>query len=1138
MKNKAKKLFILGAMVSSMFMALTACDFSHFISPSNPSNQDADSNSSKIPDNAVLENIVVINNKDGYERGEELDLTVTAYYSSDFSINVTDYEVSGYNNKETGNQTITVTYEDKSFSLDVFVREPVLLSISALSNKQSYEYGEELDIIVTANYSDGSSKQIENYQINGYNACYSGEQNLLISYENQSCSLKVKVNDPIITNIALEGYKQSYEYGEELDIVVTATYSDGSTATITDYTVEGFDNKKPGNQEVTISYYGKNSSFNTVVNNPVMTGISVSGNKNNYEYGEELDIIVTANYSDDSAIKVSNYQVEGFDNKKPGEQTVTIKYEDKTYSFNVTVNDPVLVSITAVSNKETYEYGDNLDVVVVATYSDDSQIEIKNYQVEGFDSRKEGEQTLTFSFEGKTCTLKVGVNAKRNRFPADKLASFLNSEGIKTNVPSLVGYFVWSDKVELEQDGANYFITTTKDEGTVGIDSLADQYAIALTSKGWTVNKNNGGYTALKKDGDVQMSFSTKAGLFSLRVESYSEYPTKKFVGTVVGTKSSLGDGDKIVIANPSEGFIASGFEDGSLKTIECSSSDDSLSNIARNAWRFTVNKVGSYFTLSDIHGRKLGTKGIGQLAWDEGELQWNLLITAKSALIMSVNTNYGRLCFNTYNESISTYSKTSSDTYLIYPQIFKINETDLVYPTSFTLDGKSSIGIGKTNQLSVNFYPKDSNTVETINWSSSNEAVATVDNGVVTGVSAGAAIITAKCKSKGQTLESTFKVEIKEMTLDSWTIMLYVCGSNLESDDYTGTEYAGYGYNGGNIAGYASQDIDEILQVTGQPDDVNIIIETGGTTKWKKYGIDANALSRYHVENKQLVLDEKLTKVNMGKRSTFESFLTWGLQEYPADKVGVIFWNHGGALGGVCYDDSIGSSDSLTNSETYQAYQNILPANGIDKLEFVGYDACLMQVQDIAEFNSHYFNYMVGSEETEVGDGWVYNTWIDDVYAGKDTATILKATCDGFISKNGGDQTMSYLDLSKMSDYFEKFEAMAAAIKSTAKSNYSSFKNILSSVKSFGDYYYTSGLHSYGTIDGYDLLNKLSSNATYSAYTNQINEVKSAYSSLVAYSKKGSKAGQAYGLVVIAGVYISYSTSETSFTNWRSIFK
>ena len=1116
MANKTKKLFVLGTLVAGMFMAISACDISHFVNPNNPSNQNSEESSSiKIPDGAVLNNILVINNKDAYERGEELDLTVTANYSGDFSIQVSNYQVEGFNNRQTGTQTITVTYEDKSFSLDVFVREPVFVGISASSNKQNYEFGEELSLTVVANYSDGSSEEIENYQVNGYNAQNPGEQNLVISYQGQSCSLKVTVNDPILVGLTLTGNKQSYEYGEQLDIVVTATYSDGSQSVITNYEVEGFDNKNPGEQTITVKYAGKSTSFSAVVNNPALTGISVTGNKQSYEYGEDLDIVVTANYSDDSTTNINNYEVEGFNNKQPGEQTVTIKYEDKSYSFKVTVNNPALVGITAVSNKATYDYGDELDVTVEATYSDGSKVTITDYQVSGFNSKEGGEQTLTFTYEDKSCTLKVGVNDKYNRFPADKFNSFLSSEGIKSSIPAPVGYYSWSNSVEKEQDGSNYFYTTTKDEGTVGVDSLADQYALLLSSNNWEVENKDGTYTATKKDGDVVLTFSSKNGTFALRAESYSEFPTKKFVANLIKSKASIGNGDKILIASITEEIIVSGYENGAFKTSECPTGEKGIQTVAKNAWRFTINKSGNYFTLTDINGRKLGATGLGELAWNKGSTEWSILITTDSALIMNTNTEYGRLCFNTLDGNITTYSKGANDTHLVYPQIFKVTEEDIVYPESISLDGKKSISVGNTAKLSVSYYPENANTLSKVSWSSSDENVATVESGVVTAVSVGTTTITASCLSKNTTLSTTYNVTVTENGIDSWTILVYMCGSNLESE-----------------GGYASSDIAEVLKVSNQPDDVNVVFETGGTTRWRRYNISASVLSRYHVEDKSLVLDETVAKANMGLRSTFESFLSWGLENYPAEKVGVIFWNHGGALGGVCYDDSVGRSDSLTNSETKQAFQNVLGANNIDKLEFVGYDACLMQVQDIAEFNSHYFNYMVTSEETEAGSGWVYDQWIDDVYAGKDTKTILKANCDSFVNRNGSDQTLSYLDLSKMANYFNKFETMAAAIKSTAKGNYSSFKSIINSTKKFTEFSY------YGLIDGLDFLNNLANDSTYESFADKIADAKAAYGELVAYSRRGGAAGNSNGLAIVAATSCSYPSSETSFTNWRSIFK
>lgn len=409
-----------------------------------------------------------------------------------------------------------------------------------------------------------------------------------------------------------------------------------------------------------------------------------------------------------------------------------------------------------------------------------------------------------------------------------------------------------------------------------------------------------------------------------------------------------------------------------------------------------------------------------------------------------------------------------------------------------------------------------------------------------------------------------------------NYTVMIYMCGSDLESG------YDGYSTDVNN-AGLASLDISEILSVSGQPEGVNIIIETGGSKAWKNKNISNAKLGRYHVENKKLVKDEELAYESMGKSSTFQSFLEWGLSKYPAEKTGVVLWNHGGAMWGVCYDEKK-SDDALTNSEVNTALKNAFKNTGrTEKLEWIGYDACLMQVQDIAYKNSQYFNYMVGAQESEAGEGWEYNTWIDDVYTGKDTNTILKAICDGFIAsydrKYGSqgyanDQTLSFLDLSKVSSYRNAFENLAKKVSTTiAVTQKSAFQNMMKNVKEYGtsyyedptdggystspydDYYYGNygaeyvseygcyvdwGYNYFGTFDVYDFLNKLESK--YSNLSSEISAVRNELNQLVVYNKIGGQAGESYGLCLYFPLHQAcqkskaYTSSETDFSSWRTV--
>lgn len=62
-----------------------------------------------------------------YEKGEELSMegaVVTAYYDDDSSKTITSYKVSGYDPEVTGEQTITVSFGNRTTTFKVTVAEP------------------------------------------------------------------------------------------------------------------------------------------------------------------------------------------------------------------------------------------------------------------------------------------------------------------------------------------------------------------------------------------------------------------------------------------------------------------------------------------------------------------------------------------------------------------------------------------------------------------------------------------------------------------------------------------------------------------------------------------------------------------------------------------------------------------------------------------------------------------------------------------------------------------------------------------------------------------------------------------------------------------------------------------------------
>lgn len=86
----------------------------------------------------------------------------------------------------------------------------------------------------------------------------------------------------------------------------------------------------------------------------------------------------------------------------------------------------------------------------------------------------------------------------------------------------------------------------------------------------------------------------------------------------------------------------------------------------------------------------------------------------------------------------------------------------------------------------------------------------------------------------------------------------------------------------------------------------------------------------------------------NMGDAQTLYEFLAYANENYPADKVAVTFWNHGGgSVNGAAFDE-LHNLDSLDLAEMYEAFDAVWPSDTEHPaLELVGFDTCLMATVD-----------------------------------------------------------------------------------------------------------------------------------------------------------------------------------------------
>ncbi|HQF99745.1 MAG TPA: clostripain-related cysteine peptidase, partial [Clostridia bacterium] len=192
------------------------------------------------------------------------------------------------------------------------------------------------------------------------------------------------------------------------------------------------------------------------------------------------------------------------------------------------------------------------------------------------------------------------------------------------------------------------------------------------------------------------------------------------------------------------------------------------------------------------------------------------------------------------------------------------------------------------------------------------------------------------------------------------------------------------------------------------------VVVQTGGSTSWKDIEVSAQSTDRFLIKTggKQMI-DRITVKRNFGDSKTLSEFIEFGVERYPADKYGLILWNHGaGSVKGVCFDANFGY-DGLTLSEIKEALESTKEIIG-KKFEFIGLDACLMATYDMACIIEPYADYMIASQEIEPSSGWDYKRLISNL--GKETfyADVLNSYAEKQAQKNI--YTLSAVKLSELS--------------------------------------------------------------------------------------------------------------------------
>ena len=203
--------------------------------------------------------------------------------------------------------------------------------------------------------------------------------------------------------------KIRYFVGEAFDstgLIITAYYNDNTSEQVTGYTLSSPDMSAYGSKTVTVTFDEKTVDFSILIVDITGIEIKTPPTKQEYLVGDTLDstgLTVLVKYTDGTSETIaSGFTVSDLDSSSIGEKEITVTYKNHTATFKVLVYELQGIRITHYPEKTYYRVGETFDptgLVVVAMRTDNTEKEITDYTVSGFDSSKTGVKTITVSYQ-------------------------------------------------------------------------------------------------------------------------------------------------------------------------------------------------------------------------------------------------------------------------------------------------------------------------------------------------------------------------------------------------------------------------------------------------------------------------------------------------------------------------------------------------------------------------------------------------------------------------------------------------------------------------------------------------------------------------------------------------------------------
>ena len=255
-----------------------------------------------------------------------------------------------------------------------------------------------------------------------------------------------------------------------------------------------------------------------------------------------------------------------------------------------------------------------------------------------------------------------------------------------------------------------------------------------------------------------------------------------------------------------------------------------------------------------------------------------------------------------------------------------------------------------------------------------------------------------------GPTLKPAMPVQQEDSGFKRRALMIYMIGSNLESESKC-----------------ASRELTEMLDQMPDTRASDIFLCAGGSEKWWNKDavgdLGSGEVACYRLSETGFIRMTEPRNISMGQPDTLSNFLKYCVSNSRADMFDLILWDHGGGpLGGFGVDYAHGR-EGFSMAELVSALDN--SPFRTRKLEFLGFDACLMGSIEVAAVMAPYAQYMIASEDVFTGEGWDYGVFGGDTLAKLPTRELLeKIVCETIrcYEVYSKAEILSVYDLSKVS--------------------------------------------------------------------------------------------------------------------------